>query len=118
MPKLKQQCANPLKEIATTDFSTAIDMWLNYKSSYWPGLGSIAHQTILETFGKIWHTWDFKKLSANYIHQTLHEDALDCKHERNVFQAVVQWISEDLETRIEYSLELLLCIRLSMLSST
>lgn len=23
LPKLKQQCANPLKEIATTDFSTA-----------------------------------------------------------------------------------------------
>ncbi|CAH8609361.1 unnamed protein product [Schistosoma haematobium] len=117
LPELKQQCTNLLKEIATIDFSTAIDMWLNYKSSYWPELGSMAYQTILENFEKIWHTPHFKKLSANHIRQILHEDALNCKHEKNVFQAVIQWIIEDLETRIEYSLELLLCIRLGMLSS-
>ncbi|CAH8602811.1 unnamed protein product [Schistosoma bovis] len=117
LPGLKQQCTNLLKEIATIDFSTAIDMWLNYKSSYWPELGSMAYQTILENFEKIWHTSQFKKLSANHIRQILHEDALNCKHEKNVFQAVIQWIIEDLETRIEYSLELLLCVRLGMLSS-
>ncbi|CAH8595401.1 unnamed protein product [Schistosoma guineensis] len=117
LPELKQQCTNLLKEIATIDFSTAINMWLNYKSSYWPELGSMAYQTILENFEKIWHTSHFKKLSANHIRQILHEDALNCKHEKNVFQAVIQWIIEDLETRIEYSLELLLCVRLGMLSS-
>ncbi|CAI2731677.1 unnamed protein product [Schistosoma spindalis] len=118
LPKLKQRCTNLLKEITTIDFSTAIDMWLNYKSSYWPELGSMAYQRILENFEKIWHTSHFRKLSANHIRQILHEDALNCKHEKNIFHAVIQWISEDLETRIEYSLELLLCIRLGMLSST
>ncbi|CAH8535398.1 unnamed protein product [Schistosoma turkestanicum] len=117
IPKLKEQCANLLKEIVTTDFSTAIDIWLNYKSFYWPELGNMAYQVILENFEDIWHTLDFEKLSANDIRQILHEDTLNCKNEKNIFHAVIQWISGDFETRIQYMLELLLCIRIGMLSS-
>ncbi|CAH8535280.1 unnamed protein product [Schistosoma turkestanicum] len=117
IPRLKEQCANLLKEIATTDFSAAIDIWLNYKSFYWPELGNMAYQVILENFENIWHTSDFEKLSANDIRQILHEDTLNCKNEKNVFHAVIQWISGDFDTRIQYILELLLCIRLGMLSN-
>ncbi|CAH8488915.1 unnamed protein product [Schistosoma turkestanicum] len=117
IPRLKEQCANLLKQIATTDFSTAIDIWSNCKSFYWPELGNMAYQVILDNFENIWHTSEFEELSANDIRQILHEDTLNCKNELNVFHAIVQWISRDFETRIQYILELLLCIRIGLLSN-
>ncbi|CAH8616316.1 unnamed protein product [Schistosoma rodhaini] len=117
LPKLKQQCVNLFKEMATIDLSTAINIWLNYKSFYWPELSSMAYQAILENFEDLWQTPEFKTLDVNHLCQILHEDTLNCKHETNVFYAVIQWISEDLVRRIQYSLELLLCIRLGMLTT-
>ncbi|VDP73519.1 unnamed protein product [Schistosoma mattheei] len=85
------------------------------KSSYWLELGT---RDDFRKFRKIWYTLDFKKLSVNHIRPILQENTSNCKHVKNVFQAVIQWISEDSETLIKFSLELLLCIRLGMQSST
>nr|CAH8861589.1 unnamed protein product [Trichobilharzia regenti] len=116
VPKLKQECANLLKEIAS-DSSTAISLWLTCRSLYWPEVGMMAFQKILENFENVWQSTDFQNLDAVDVREILHEDGLNCKREKNVFDAIMRWVSENFKTRIHYTLELLLCIRIGMLST-
>ncbi|GAA52262.1 kelch-like protein 10 [Clonorchis sinensis] len=116
VPKLKQDCANALKEVAN-DPATAIALWLNCRSLYWPEVGTMAFQKILENFENVWISSDFLQLDAMDVWLILKEDGLNCKREKNVFDAVLQWVTYAPKVRLPHALDLLLCVRLGMLTS-
>lgn len=117
VPKLKQECANLLKEIAN-DASTAITLWLSCRTLYWPEVGTMAFEKILENFESIWISPDFLQLEAVDVWRILQEDGLNCKRERSVFDAIAYWIGTSQKNRLQYALDLLLCIRIGMLTAT
>ncbi|CAH8645934.1 unnamed protein product [Dicrocoelium dendriticum] len=116
VPKLKQECANLLKEIANEP-STAITLWLSCRSLYWPEVGTMAFEKILENFENIWISPDFLQLEAVDVWRILQEDGLNCKRERSVFDAIAYWINTSQKNRIQYALDLMLCIRIGMLTA-
>ncbi|CAL8090238.1 unnamed protein product [Calicophoron daubneyi] len=115
VPKLKQECANLLKEVAN-DPSTAISLWLNCRTLYWPEVGTMAFEKILENFESVWPTADFQQLEAADVWSILREDGLNCKREKSVFEAIQSWINLSPKNRLQYALDMLLCIRIGMLS--
>ncbi|KAF5399523.1 hypothetical protein PHET_06707 [Paragonimus heterotremus] len=115
VPKLKQECANLLKDVAN-DSATAIALWLSCRSLYWPEVGSMAFQKILENFETVWQSPDFLNLEAVDVWRILREDGLNCKRERSVFEAIIQWINIAPKARLQYAVDLFLCVRVGMLS--
>ncbi|KAA0187748.1 Kelch protein [Fasciolopsis buskii] len=117
VPKLKQECASLLKDVAN-DPATAIALWLSCRALYWPEVGTMAFQKLLENFEIVWPTPDFQQLEAIDVWRILQEDGLNCKREKTVFDAIVQWINVAPKTRLQHALDLLLCVRIGMLDET
>lgn len=114
---LKQKCAEYLNKIAD-DPRIAIQIWLHTRSLYWPEVGQMAFEKILENFENVLFTEEFKNLNAEDVWSILRHDDLNCQSELHVLEAICRWIETDKSKRIEYVLDLLTCIRLKMLKNS
>ena len=113
VPKLKEECAQYIQELSN-DPPTAINLWLTGRLLFWPEIGDVAFQKILENFENVWQSDEFLQMEADDIDSIISDDALNCKSEVSVFYAVMRWIVWNPEKRVEQAHKLLWNIRLGM----
>ncbi|EUB62855.1 Kelch-like protein 10 [Echinococcus granulosus] len=113
VPRLKEECAKYIQELSN-DPSTAINLWLNGRLLFWPEIGDMAFQKILENFEIVWPSEDFLQMEADDVESIIKNDSLNCKNELTVFSAVMRWISWNPSRRLDEALKLLWNVRLGM----
>ncbi|VDK31506.1 unnamed protein product [Taenia asiatica] len=112
VPRLKEECANYIQKLSN-DPSTAINLWLTGRLLFWPEIGDMAFQKILENFEIVWPSEEFLQMEADDVESIIKNDALNCKNELTVFSAVMKWISWNPSGRLDDALKLLwnvLCV--------
>lgn len=112
--KLKDDCSKYIEQLAN-DSSTAINLWVTGRPLYWPEVGDMAFQKILQNFEQVWLSIEFAQLDAEDVELIIKDDSLNCKSELTVFNAIMRWLAEGPETRSESALKLLSNLRLGMM---
>lgn len=117
VPKLKEECSKYIEQLSD-DPSTAINLWLAGRMLFWPEIGEMAFQKILENFEMVCLSEEFLQMEPDDVEVIVAHDALNCKSEMTVFSAITRWIAAAQDKRMDHALNLLWNIRLGMLRNT
>ncbi|VEL25521.1 unnamed protein product [Protopolystoma xenopodis] len=111
---LKQECSAYIKEMAK-DPAVAISLWISCRGLYWPEVGEMAYQKILENFGQVFQSAEFLQLDFDDVKHILEDDGLNCLRERMVLTAVENWVQHSSSLRLPFAFDLLTTLRLGLM---